>query len=232
VKPVLVLFDLDGTLVDHDAAEHAAIAGWIDAAGLPTSVDGTPTERLWHDLAEDAFVEHRAGRLTFQGQRRQRVARFLPLVGVDVDGMSDDDLDTQFLHYLHRYEAAWVAYADAVDCLTRLRGKVRVAVLTNGDQDQQQDKVNRTGLADLVESVVASSTLGVAKPHPTAFSLAADRLGVRVGDVVYVGDRLDVDARAAARAGMHGIWLNRYDGGSAPLDVPMIRTLTELTLDE
>jgi len=231
VKPVLALFDLDGTLVDHDAAEGAAIAGWIGAAGFPTSVDGTPTEQIWHDLAEAAFTEHRAGRLTFQGQRRQRIARFLPLVGLEVEGMVDDELDAQFLHYLRRYEAAWAAYPDAVDCLTRLRGRVRVAVLTNGDQDQQLDKVHRTGLADLVESVVASSTLGVAKPDPAAFALAAERLGVTADDVVYVGDRLDVDARAATRAGMHGIWLNRY-GGSAPPDVPMIRSLTELIIDE
>jgi putative hydrolase of the HAD superfamily len=231
VKPALVLFDLDGTLVDHDAAERAAIAGWIDAAGFPTSVDGTPTETIWHDLAEAAFVEHRAGRLTFQGQRRQRVARFLPLVGVDVEGMGDDELDAQFLHYLRRYEAAWAAYPDAVDCLTRLRGHVRVAVLTNGDQAQQQDKVLRTGLADLLESVVASSRLGVAKPDRAAFTLAADRLGVPPGDVVYVGDRLDIDARASTRAGMRGIWLDRYGDSPPPADLPTIRTLTELTID-
>jgi putative hydrolase of the HAD superfamily len=228
VKPALVLFDLDGTLVDHDGAERVAIAGWIDAAGFPTSVDGTPTERIWHDLAEAAFTEHRAGRLTFQGQRRQRVARFLPVVGVRTDGMNDDELDTQFLQYLSRYEAAWAAYPDAVECLTRLRGHVRVAILTNGDQDQQQDKIRRTGLADLIETVIASSSLGAAKPDGAAFTLAADRLGVRPDEVAYVGDRLDVDARAATRAGMRGIWLDRSGADSRPPDVPTVHSLKEL----
>ena len=230
VRPALVLLDLDGTLVDHDGAESAAITDWADAAGFPSSVDGIPIAQVWHDLAEATFPEYRAGRLTFQGQRRQRVARFLPLVGVETNRMSDDELDAEFLHYLHRYEGAWVAYPDAVDCLTRLRSRVRVAVLTNGDQAQQEDKVRRTGLADLVEAVLASSTLGVAKPDPAAFTLAADRLGVPPGDVVYVGDRVDVDARAATRAGMHGIWLDRIGDGPTPTDVPTIRSLTELPI--
>jgi putative hydrolase of the HAD superfamily len=224
----LVLFDLDGTLVDHDGAERAAITGWISEAGFPASVDGTPTDRIWHDLAEAAFAEHRAGRLTFQGQRRHRVARFLPLMGISSAGLTDDDLDAEFLHFLTRYETAWAAYPDAAECLTRLGDRYRVAVLTNGDQAQQQDKVHRTGLADLVEAVIASSSLGVAKPDLATFALAADRLGVRPGAVVYVGDRLEVDARPANRAGMRGIWLDRSGTGSMPPDVRTVRSLTEL----
>jgi putative hydrolase of the HAD superfamily len=228
VRTDLILVDLDGTLVDHDAAEQAAIAGWIADAGFPTAIGGTPSERIWHDLAEEAFTEHRAGRLTFPEQRRQRVARFLPLMGVDTHLMSEGDLDAQFLNYLHRYEAAWVAYPDAVGSLTLLNAHYRVAVLSNGDQSQQQDKVDRTGLSGLLETVITSSVLGVSKPDPAAFTLAAARLGVAPATVVYVGDRLDVDARAASAAGMRGIWLNRTRSDAAAPDVTTIRSLSEL----
>lgn len=224
----LILFDLDGTLVDHDAAEHAAITGWINEAGFPTGINGIPSKLIWHELAEEAFAEHRDGRLTFQGQRRQRVAQFLPLMGIDTAPMSEADLDAQFLNYLHRYEAAWVAYPDVIDCLTRLRGSYRVAVLSNGDQAQQQDKVNRTGLAGFVETVIASSALGVSKPDAAAFTLAAARLGIDPAEVIYVGDRLDMDAQAATGAGMCGVWLNRTAMAVAPQFGHPIRSLTEL----
>jgi hypothetical protein len=72
-------------------------------------VDGVPSTQLWHDVAEEAFVDYRTGRLTFEAQRRQRVSRFLPLVGVDTTGMDDAWLDAEFDKYLHRYEAAWQA---------------------------------------------------------------------------------------------------------------------------
>lgn len=35
VKPRGVLFDLDGTLVDHDGAVDAALRGWLPAAPAP-----------------------------------------------------------------------------------------------------------------------------------------------------------------------------------------------------
>jgi FMN phosphatase YigB (HAD superfamily) len=42
----VILFDLDGTLVDHDTAEHAAITGWIADARFPATFGGVPTERV------------------------------------------------------------------------------------------------------------------------------------------------------------------------------------------
>lgn len=87
-----------------------------------------------------------------------------------------------------------------------------VAVLSNGDQEQQEDKVIRTGLDRYIDAVLASGQLGVAKPDPRAFAAACSRLTVPPEAAVYVGDRLDVDAVAASRAGLRGIWLNR--GGS------------------
>lgn len=224
----LVLFDLDGTLVDHDGAEHDAVTGWIRDAGMPTSLGGVPSEQLWHDLAEDALVEYRAGRLTFQGQRRQRVSRFLPLMGVDASKMTDAELDSEFQQYLQRYEASWRPYSDAVSTLIEVGRTYRVAVLSNGDHAQQEDKITRTGLGGLVDAIITSSDLGVAKPDSRAFTMAASRLGVAPSAAAYCGDRLDVDARAATAAGLFGVWLNRAGETPKALDVPAIVSLIEL----
>ena len=40
------------------------------------------------------------------------------------------------------------------------------------------------------------------KPHPRGFLVACERWGVEPGDVLYVGDRADVDERGAREAGM------------------------------
>jgi putative hydrolase of the HAD superfamily len=224
----LVLFDLDGTLVDHDGAEHDAVTGWIRDAGMPTSLGAVPSEQLWHDLAEDAFVEYRAGRLTFQEQRRQRVSRFLPLMGVDASKMTDAELDSEFQQYLQRYEASWRPYSDAVSTLIEVGRTYRVAVLSNGDHAQQENKITRTGLGGLIYAIITSSDLGVAKPDSRAFTMAASRLGVAPGAAAYCGDRLDVDARAATAAGLFGVWLNRAGETPEALDVPAIVSLIEL----
>lgn len=228
VAAPLMMFDLDGTLLDHDAAEAAAITGWIRDAGFPTEVDGVPSTEVWRQVSEAGFEEYFRGRTTFAGQRRARLRLFLPQMGLDVGGMTDDDLDTQFREYGDRYHEAVRPFPDVTDCLTRLAGTHRVAVLTNGDQAKQEDKLTRAGLAGLVEAVIASSTLGVAKPEAEAFRAAVGRLGASVATTVYVGDRLDIDARAATAAGLTGIWLNRTGDRMDPGDIRTITTLASL----
>ena len=91
----------------------------------------------------------------------------------------------------------------------------RLAVLSNGDQSQQEDKLRRTGLDRLIRTVFTSGSLGVAKPDPAVFAEACRRLGTAPADTVYIGDRLDLDASPAAAAGLRAVWLRR-DGARRP----------------
>ena len=108
-----------------------------------------------------------------------------------------------------------------------LRHVAQIAVLSNGNQEQQEKKVSQTGLARYIDVVQTSDQLGVAKPDPRTFELACLRLGVPAHAAVYVGDQLEVDALAATAAGLRGIWLNR-NGCAVPPGVEAIDSLTDL----
>jgi putative hydrolase of the HAD superfamily len=222
-----VLFDLDGTLVDHDGAAAAAVGQWLTAKGWATAetIDGLVAE--WETIAEHHYPAYRAHRTTFQGQRRLRIREFLPGVGIDASDWSDERLDDAFDGYLVAYEAAWRSYPDARPCLAALLPTTRVAVLSNGNQEQQEDKISRTGLGPYIDVILTSELLGAAKPSPRAFELACQRLGVRPSETAYVGDRIDDDAVAAGAAGLRGIWLNRL-GAGIPAGVEAISTLADL----
>ncbi|MDF2808213.1 MAG: haloacid dehalogenase, partial [Cellulosimicrobium sp.] len=59
------------------------------------------------------------------------------------------------------------------------------------------------------------------KPDPRVFAEACARLGTDPARTAYVGDELDVDARAARAAGLVGVWLDRPGtrrGGPHPED--------------
>ena len=181
---------------------------------------------LWDEVAERHFPAFRTGEVTFQEQRRRRMREFLPHVGLAAEDMSDADLDRRFEAYLKHYEAAWRAYDDVLPSLKSLSG-TRLAVLSNGDQAQQEEKLRRTGLDVHFEVVMTSSGLGAEKPSPVAFHLAYARLRVDPATVMYVGDCLDVDAQAATAAGLVGVWLDRQDR-SGPASQPTIATQEEL----
>lgn len=222
-----MLFDVDGTLVDHDGALREGLIGWLTDKQLATKeqcLDGLVG--LWDDVAERHFPAFRAQEITFQEQRRRRLREFLPHLGLRAEHLSDAALNRTFEDYLEHYEAAWRAYDDVAPCLASLR-HVRLAVLSNGDQAQQEDKLRRTHLDHHFEEVITSSSLGTAKPYPDAFTLTCERLAVDPGAVIYVADRLDNDAQAATAAGLRGVWLDRRALGSHQ-HKPTISTLKDL----
>ena len=57
--------------------------------------------------------------------------------------------------------------------------------------------------------LVGTDTLGVGKPDPRVFLEACRRLGTEPARTAYIGDEFDIDASAAVRAGLVGVWLDR-----------------------
>ncbi|GAA2132691.1 HAD family hydrolase [Actinomadura napierensis] len=217
-----VLFDLDGTLLDHAGAAAEAIS-----ASFPDE-DPERLVRRWLELIDASVDRYLAGELTFAEQRRARIVPLARELGLG--DWDEERADAWITGYLARYEAAWRPYPDAPGPVTALAERgLRLGVITNGDAEQQRAKIERIGLADRLPYLVTSGETGTAKPDPEIFRLACTGLGLAPGEVVYVGDRLDVDARGAASAGLVGVWLDR-SGGPAPdgLDVPRITTLDEL----
>ncbi|MFC4048954.1 HAD family hydrolase [Actinomadura syzygii] len=221
-----VLFDLDGTLVDHDTA--AAIALTRALGSLSPSLDQTRARRRWKELEEEAVQHYLAGRLTFTEQRRLRITSLASELGLGT--WDARRADAWFDGYLRHYESAWRVYPDVrpmLDALAERHPRLRLGVLTNGDADQQREKLRRVGLAERLPEMITSSETGDTKPSPKIFHDGCARLGLAPPQVAYVGDRLHTDAIAAAKAGLRGVWLNRKDDPT-PTGPPVIRSLDEL----
>jgi putative hydrolase of the HAD superfamily len=119
------------------------------------------------------------------------------------------------------------AYPEVPDVLARLRASgARLAVVSNWDVSLH-DVLERTGLRPLVDAVVISAELGVAKPDPAIFRAALDRLGAAPEGAVHVGDSLEHDVAGARAAGLEAVLVAR-NGAPAPDGVRTVRSLAEL----
>lgn len=216
----VVLFDLDDTLVDQEGASRTALLDWLPELGLHLE-DVEELVTAWGTIAEEAFGRYQRREITFAEQRRLRVREFL---GADA---TDDEADEIFSGYLSRYERAWRAFDDAVPALRRVRDAgLVVAVLTNGESAHQRSKLDRTGLAEHLDVVVASDDLPAGKPDPRAYAVACEILGVAPGDVLMVGNDVEKDYQGALDGGLGAVLLDRHD--QHPEVADRIRTLDEL----
>jgi putative hydrolase of the HAD superfamily len=221
-----VIFDLDGTLLDHDKAQRAALHSWLPEYSLSAG-QIEQLVPLWFALEVRHYPAWRRGEVTFQEQRRRRLRDFLPAAGITAE---EARLDAIFEGYLAGYEQSWEAYDDARDALRRVRDAgLVVAVLTNGDVSQQTSKLRATGLIDLCGTVFASSELPAAKPDPRAYAAVCEGLGVRPADALMVGDNYELDVVAAKAAGLGAVHIDR-SGTHGLAECACLGSLTELEL--
>jgi putative hydrolase of the HAD superfamily len=221
-----VLFDIDDTLVDFAAS---AAAGLVQLLGPEASARDGLSE-AWHTLTERHYPRFLAGEVPFTEMQIDRMVELLTWAGLPVpdrDGLLA--LEERRQQEMTRH---YRLFDDVHPCLEALGGW-RTGVVSNSDGPHQRAKLASVGLTDTFEVVVISGDVGHPKPDARIFREACRRLDLPPAAVVYVGDRLDVDAEGAAAAGLHGVWLDRSGRSTAPSgtgspDVPTVTVITGL----
>ncbi|MDX3237057.1 HAD family hydrolase [Streptomyces sp. ME03-5709C] len=217
-----VLWDIDDTIFDYSGAERAGALRHLEAEGLLGAFGGAEGAlRMWREVMEKHYARFLSGELTFTEQRRARARAFLG------SAVEDAAADAWFAAYYAHFEAAWAVFPDVLPALDALTPGYRHGLLSNSVTAHQERKLARLGLRDRFECLVCSRELGHAKPAPEAFLGACRVLGLPPGEVAYVGDRADTDARGADAAGLYGVWLDRTGSVTAP-DLRRITGLAEL----
>jgi FMN hydrolase / 5-amino-6-(5-phospho-D-ribitylamino)uracil phosphatase len=97
-------------------------------------------------------------------------------------------------------------YPDALDALQRLSARLPLFALSNGNADLAQ-----IGIDHLFVGQLGAREHGAAKPDPTIFLAACERLGCAPHEVLHVGDHDEADVLGAARAGLRTVWVHRDD---------------------
>lgn len=191
MAPPLACFDLDNTLIDRQRAFHAWALSFVAARGL-----GDEALALLVALDRDGFAT-----------RTEVFAPARAALGLP------ETVEELIAAYRVEYPRHIVAVPAVAAALDRLRAAgCAVALVTNGPPSQSE-KIARAGLAGSFDAVCISELLGVAKPEPAIFSLAAERCGTSLsavaGSGVMVGDSPDADVAGGKAAGLRTVWVRR-----------------------
>jgi len=192
-RPVTaVLFDLDDTLLDRRASIDCYLAAFAHRMQAPFEMASAYRARFY-ELDGAGYVPRT---LVFD----QLSAEF-QAYGSAKD--LTDDWHTSAWDTCHWIEGA-------VDVLAWCRDAgLRTAIITNGRAAMQRPKIERLGVASLVDEVLVSGEEGIAKPDTELFVRAAERLNVSPSDCAFVGDNPHTDIAGAEASGMHAIWFQR-----------------------
>ncbi|MGW3122282.1 HAD family hydrolase [Streptomyces sp. NPDC001107] len=100
-------------------------------------------------------------------------------------------------------ESPFSADETVVALLRRARTRVPLVLVSNATV-RLEDDLTALGLADLADEVVNSARVGLTKPDPRIYRLAADLAGTRPGRCLFIDDT-EENAEAAAALGMQPV---------------------------
>ena len=157
------------------------------------------------------------------------VRRLLAEEGIEVD-------DVELERFLEAEHAAWSAARMLASTTHALLDTLRGRGLKTGLVSNALDPpgllhrdLAEMGVAQRLDAAVFSSEVGWRKPHPAIFERALDALGVKPGEVLFVGDTLATDVAGAAALGMHtcqALWFRADEDAGAP--EPDFRAFTQM----
>ncbi|WP_420145341.1 HAD family hydrolase [Sphingobium sp.] len=175
-----VIFDMDGTLIDTEAAHRHAFAQTGQAIGWPMSDELLLSMVGIHrDENERMLAQHMGPDFP--------LARFY----AESDALFEAAVD-----------AGIALRPGAVLLLDHLRrAGIAMALATSTAAPFAQDRLAKAGLIDYFDVIVTRSDVDQPKPHPEPYLLAAARLGVDPADCVAVEDS-HAGVRSATAAGM------------------------------
>ncbi|MEO5322665.1 phosphoglycolate phosphatase [Mesorhizobium sp. CC13] len=180
-RPIIV-FDLDGTLVDTapdllDSLNHALVAGGL------IQVD---------DAAFRRFVGM-GGKIMIE---RAYAAQQKPLAGDENERMHDIFLD----HYTLNIPGRSQPYPGVVAAMARFANAgYLLAVCTNKYETLARNLISGLGLADRFAAITGPETFGIRKPDPRHLTETIAMAGGDASRAVMVGDSVtDIDTAKAA----------------------------------
>jgi 2-haloacid dehalogenase len=193
MRPVWVLFDLNGTLVDPSVMAQ------------PLG-DSGPDEELVQAALDDAIAQAMVATLTgtlppFRELIAAALRRRLRLRGRD-ESAAETALELM---------GSMPAFIEAPAALEILRGEgIRLGVLSQSAAADADAALRFAGLRDRLDLVMSAQEAGAYKPDPRPYRMVLEHTGADAGELCFVATHW-WDVAGAKRVGMRTGWVARRE---------------------
>ena len=198
----VVLWDIDGTLLDFEKAEEAGIRGCFAKYNLGECTG---------EMLEKYKVINRG---YWQAMERGEIEKPVLLVKRFEDFLNAYGLDSSVAAGMNSlYQVLLgetvVFTPHAWETIQTLKGKVLQCAVTNGTKVAQDGKLKNSKLDKEFDHIFISEVVGIEKPNVGFFDAVFAEIGEHAKDeVLIVGDSLTSDIQGGVNAGIKTCWYN------------------------
>ena len=200
---IFLLFDLDHTLLDFDAAEDVALSHLLKEEGVEDiqAYKGyyVPMNKaLWKNLEQK--------KISKQELVNTRFSRLFAHFGVEKDGAY---LAERYQFFLSKQGQTFPGVEDLLKNLIHQGYELYAA--TNGITFIQTGRLEQSGIAPFFKEIFISEQLHTQKPDAAFY----EKIGARIpnfnkNQTLMIGDSLSADIQGGNNAGIDTIWYNPH----------------------
>ena len=198
-----LLFDLDHTLLDFDAAEDIALTHLLKEEGVEEiqvykDYYVPMNKALWKDLEQK--------KISKQELVNTRFSRLFAHFGVEKDGAY---LAERYQFFLSKQGQIFPGVEDLLKNLIHQGYELYAA--TNGITTIQAGRLEQSGIATFFKEIFISEQLHTQKPDAAFY----EKIGARISNfdkkyALMIGDSLSADIQGGNNAGIDTIWYNPH----------------------
>jgi phosphoglycolate phosphatase-like HAD superfamily hydrolase len=197
-----ILFDLDGTLVQHG---HVLLPEKLAQWGYPrtqSEVDAAFLTQLHQTYEYIAQLRDR-GRSVDQAVWARAWSTLQKRVLAQLEIPDPDDVLLKKMSSFFASDPVPPLFEDVPPVITELRAAGwQLGIITQRGRAGAEHFLDKHGLHDDFDVLIAGDDGFGRKPHAEPFHAALARLGAAPHEAIYVGDRIDDDCVGASQAGL------------------------------
>lgn len=217
-----VFFDLDHTLWDFDKNSMLAFKRVFKKHTIDIGIE--EFIKVYEPINFNYWKLFREDKVSKKELRRGRLTETFTLLNLNFTIKKIDDLADSYIDELpgdnHLFNGAEMI-------LDYLAGKYTLHIITNGFNDVQHLKLEKSGIKKHFSTVTTSEEVGVKKPNPLIFNSALKKAKVNASTSIMIGDTFEADILGAERVGMKTLYYN-YRKESIPKKYIIVDNLHEI----
>jgi putative hydrolase of the HAD superfamily len=195
-----LLFDLDGTLFDYDAAEAEALKNTFLQFGLKYK---STYLKKYREVNKNLWQDFENGKISQKKLKTKRFDDLSQTLNLKFDSSEFSD------KYLFNLSKGTELISGTENLLKELCGKTKLYLITNGLTIVQKPRIKNSTIGKYFADVIISEEVGFAKPQKEIFDLAFKMMGSpKKSDVLIIGDSLSSDITGGIQYGIDTCWFN------------------------
>lgn len=198
-----VFFDLDHTLWDFDRNSKLTFQQIFEEQNITLNIQDFL--KVYMPINLEYWRLYREDKIKKEDLRYKRLKDTFDAINFEVQDELINRIAEDYIKYLPNYN---YLIDGTKEILEYLESKYKLHIITNGFEEVQNLKIEKSGIKKYFKEIITSESVGVKKPNKKVFEYALSKVNTEASRTIMIGDSYEADVLGGLNAGMLAVYFS------------------------